>query len=232
MLAMRRANERGHADHGWLNSYHTFSFGNYFDPRHVGVSNLRVINDDTVAPGGGFDTHGHSDMEIISYVLDGALEHKDSMGNGSVIRPGDVQRMSAGTGVTHSEFNSSAEDPVHFLQIWLQPNELGVEPGYEQRFFPPEQRRGRLVLLVSPDGRDGSIGSHQAGFLYGTLLDAGDRVSHELEPGRRAYVHVARGSVRVNGELLEGGDGAALEGLGEVRLEGVGPAEALLFDLP
>ncbi len=232
MLAMRRAQERGHANHGWLNSYHTFSFGGYHDPRHMGFSNLRVINDDTVAPGGGFGTHGHSDMEIISYVLHGALEHKDSMGNGSVIRPGDVQRMSAGTGVTHSEYNPSPEEPVHFLQIWLQPNRRGVAPGYDQRYFSPEDRRGRLVLLVSPDGRDGSLASHQDALLFGTLLDAGAQVSHSLATDRRAYVHVARGSARVNGEVLGGGDGAAIEGAGEVHLDGVDAAEVLLFDLP
>ncbi len=232
MLATRRAEDRGHANHGWLNSYHTFSFGNYYDPRHMGVSNLRVINDDTVAPGGGFGSHGHSDMEIISYVLDGALEHKDSMGNGSVIRPGDVQLMSAGTGVMHSEYNHSRNEPVHFLQIWLQPNRRGVEPGYEQRHFPTEERRRRLVLLVSPDGRDGSLSSHQDALLYGTLLEANDRVVHTLETGWRAYVHVARGGVRVNGKLLHGGDGAAIAEAAEIRLEGIGSAEVLLFDLP
>ena len=232
MLATRRAEDRGHANHGWLNSYHTFSFGNYYDPRHMGVSNLRVINDDTVAPGGGFGSHGHSDMEIVSYVLDGALEHKDSMGNGSVIRPGDVQLMSAGTGVMHSEYNHSRNEPVHFLQIWLQPNRGGVEPGYEQRHFPTEARRGRLVLLVSPDGRDGSLSSHQDALLYGTLLEANDRVVHTLETGWRAYVHVARGGVRVNGKLLHGGDGAAIAEAAEIRLEGIGSAEVLLFDLP
>ena len=169
MLAMRKADDRGHASHGWLDSYHTFSFGGYYDPQHMGVSNLRVINDDTIAPGGGFAEHGHKDMEIISYVLDGALEHKDSMGNGSVIRPGDVQRMSAGTGVTHSEYNHSATEPVHFLQIWLQPNALAVEPSYDQEHFPIHNRRGRWVLLVSPDGRDGSIATHQDALMFGTL---------------------------------------------------------------
>jgi redox-sensitive bicupin YhaK (pirin superfamily) len=232
MFALRRAQDRGHANHGWLNSYHTFSFGDYYDPRHLGVSNLRVINDDTVAPGGGFSTHGHRDMEIVSYVLAGALEHKDSMGNGSVIRPGDVQLMSAGTGVRHSEYNHSATEPVHFLQIWLQPNETGIRPGYDQRYFAPEDRQGRLALLVSPDGRDGSMPSHQDALLYGTLLRAEDRLRHELAPGRIAYVHLARGSARVNGELLEAGDGAAITDARGVTLDGIGSAELLLFDLP
>ena len=232
MYALRRAEERGHADHGWLNSYHTFSFGGYHDPRHMGFANLRVINDDTVAPGAGFGTHGHSDMEIVSYVLDGALEHKDSMGNGSVIRPGDVQRMSAGSGVTHSEYNPSTDDPVHFLQIWLLPNALGVEPSYEQKHFSTEDRRGRLALLVSPDGRDGSISSHQDGLLYGTLLDAQGLLEHRLEAGRRAYVHVARGCAKVNGETLNGGDGVAIENQQDISLEGVTAAEVLVFDLP
>ncbi len=232
MFAVRRAEERGHANHGWLNSYHTFSFANYHDPRHMGFSNLRVINDDIIAPSQGFGTHGHADMEIVTYVLDGALEHKDSMGNGSVMRPGDVQRMSAGTGVSHSEYNHSSEEPVHLLQIWLQPNERGVKPGYDQRFFSPEDRRGRLVLLVSPDGRDGSISSHQDALLCGALLDADSRLEHRLDPGRRAYVHVARGSVRVNGETLADGDGVAIDVASKVLLEGIAGAEVLLFDLP
>ena len=232
MKVMRPANERGHANHGWLDSYHTFSFANYYDAAHMGVSNLRVINDDTVMPGQGFGTHGHQDMEIVSYVLDGALEHKDSMGNGSVIRPGDIQRMSAGTGVRHSEDNPSRTEPVHFLQIWLLPNRTGVQPGYDQKHFPLEDRRGRLVLLVSPDGRDGSLSAHQDGFLYGTLLDAGEAVEHLLAAGRRAYVHVARGQVAVNGTPLGSGDGATLADVDHVHLEGLGPAEVLLFDLP
>ena len=232
MFAIRHASERGHANDGWLDSYHTFSFGSYYDPRHTGFSNLRVINDDTVAPGGGFATHGHTDMEIISYVLDGALEHKDSMGNGSVIRPGDVQRMSAGTGVRHSEYNHSPVEPVHFLQIWLQPNKFGVEPAYDQRHFPVEQRRGRLVLLVSPDGHFGSIATHQDALLYGTVLEAGDVLDHSLEPGRRAYIHIARGQVRVNGQTLSQGDGLAVENQPVLRFEGGDAAEVLLFDLP
>jgi len=232
MTTLRPSTARGHANHGWLDSYHTFSFANYYDPAHMGVSNLRVINDDTVMPGQGFGTHGHQDMEIVSYVLDGALEHKDSMGNGSVIRPGDLQRMSAGTGVRHSEYNPSPTEPVHFLQIWLVPNRTGVQPGYEQKHFPLEDRRGRLVLLVSPDGRDGSLSAHQDGRLYGTLLEAGETVEHPLAAGRRAYVHVARGSIAVNGTPLGSGDGATLESVNHVYLEGLGHAEVLLFDLP
>jgi len=232
MTTLRPSTARGHANHGWLDSYHTFSFANYYDRAHMGVSNLRVINDDTVMPGQGFGTHGHQDMEIVSYVLDGALEHKDSMGNGSVIRPGDLQRMSAGTGVRHSEYNPSPTEPVHFLQIWLVPNRTGVQPGYEQKHFPLEDRRGRLVLLVSPDGRDGSLSAHQDGLLYGTLLEAGETVEHPLAAGRRAYVHVARGSIAVNGTPLGSGDGATLESVNHVYLEGLGHAEVLLFDLP
>jgi redox-sensitive bicupin YhaK (pirin superfamily) len=232
MSDMRRAQDRGHANHGWLDSYHTFSFGSYQDARHMGLSNLRVINDDTVAPGAGFSTHGHSDMEIVSYVLEGGLEHRDSMGNGSVIRPGDVQLMSAGTGVTHSEYNHSPDDPVHFLQIWLIPNRFGVEPSYEQRHFPLDERQGRLVLLVSPDGRDGSISSNQDALLYGGLFDANNRQIHRLPPDRRAYAHVARGSVAVNGERLNAGDGIALAGVPEIRFDGLDQAEVLLFDLP
>jgi redox-sensitive bicupin YhaK (pirin superfamily) len=231
MTTLRPSNARGHANHGWLDSYHTFSFANYYDPEHMGVSNLRVINDDTVMPGQGFGTHGHQDMEIVSYVLDGALEHKDSMGNGSVIRPGDIQRMSAGTGVRHSEYNPSPTEPVHFLQIWLAPNRTGVQPGYEQKHFPLEDRRGRLVLLVSPDGRDGSLSAHQDGLLYGTLLEAGESVEHPLAAGRRAYVHVARGQLAVNGTPLGSGDGATLDDVDHVHLEGLGHAEVLLFDL-
>ncbi|MHB1402508.1 MAG: pirin family protein [Thiobacillus sp.] len=232
MTTLRPSNARGHANHGWLDSYHTFSFANYYDPEHMGVSNLRVINDDTVMPGQGFGTHGHQDMEIVSYVLDGALEHKDSMGTGSVIRPGDIQRMSAGTGVRHSEYNPSATEPVHFLQIWLTPNRSGVQPGYEQKHFALDDRRGRLVLLVSPDGRDGSLSAHQDGLLYGTLLEAGESVEHPLAAGRRAYVHVARGQVAVNGTPLGSGDGATLDDVDHVHLEGLGHAEVLLFDLP
>ena len=232
MQTVRRAQERGHVNHGWLDSYHTFSFGSYHDSEHMGFSNLRVINDDTVAPGGGFSTHGHEDMEIISYVLEGGLEHKDSMGNGSVIRPGDVQRMSAGTGVTHSEYNHSSDEPVHFMQIWLLPNRTGVEPGYEQRSFPLEDRRGKLVLLVSPDGRNGSISSHQDALMYGTLLEDGQRLNHLLASDRKAYVHVAAGSADVNGQVLNAGDAMAMEDHGDIQLLGINDAELLIFDLP
>ena len=232
MLAMRRAEERGHANHGWLDSFHTFSFGGYYDPEHMGFSNLRVINDDTVALGGGFATHGHNDMEIISYVLDGALEHKDSMGNGSVIRPGDVQRMSAGTGITHSEYNHSSTEPVHFLQIWLEPNKQGVKPSYDQVHFSHEERRERLALFISPDGRDGSIATHQDALLYGTLLESGESLEYQLEPGRRGYVHVARGKVVVGSQTLSAGDGLAVEDQAVLRFQGIDNAEVLLFDLP
>jgi redox-sensitive bicupin YhaK (pirin superfamily) len=232
MLAIRKADDRGHANHGWLNSYHTFSFGGYYDPQHMGVSNLRVINDDTVAPGGGFSTHGHNDMEIISYVLQGALEHKDSMGNGSVIRPGDVQRMSAGTGVTHSEYNHSASEPVHFLQIWLQPNEMGVKPSYDQRHFPVGDRRGRWVLLVSPDGRDGSIATHQEALMFGSLLASGESLEYRFDADRQGYLHLARGRLRVGNITLNQGDGLAVQKQELLELEGIEDAEVLLFDLP
>ena len=232
MITIRPAAERGHANHGWLDSYHSFSFSDYYDPAHMGLSNLRVINDDRIAPRGGFPTHGHEDMEIVTYVMQGALEHKDSMGNGSVIRAGDVQYMSAGTGVRHSEYNPSADEPVHLLQIWLLPNKNGVEPGYAQRHFSDAVRRNRLGLLVSPDGRDDSIRTHQDALLYGTLLDDGSSVEHQPGAGRQTYVHVARGAAKVNGELLRDGDAARID-IGEsVRIEGVDGAEALLFDLP
>ncbi|MGB5736747.1 MAG: pirin family protein [Thiohalocapsa sp.] len=232
MLSIRPAAERGHANHGWLDSYHSFSFSSYHDPAYMGYSNLRVINEDRIAPRGGFPTHGHEDMEIVTYVMEGALEHKDSMGNGSIIRPGDVQYMSAGTGVRHSEYNPSADAPVHLLQIWLLPNRNGVEPGYDQRHFTAETRRNRLALLVSPDGRDGSIATHQDGLLYGTLLDDGATVEHPLAADRRAYVQVARGAGKVNGELLRAGDAARIDAGDGVRIEGVDSAEVLLFDLP
>jgi redox-sensitive bicupin YhaK (pirin superfamily) len=232
MLAIRKSDDRGHANHGWLNSYHTFSFGAYYEPQHMGVSNLRVINDDTVAPGGGFSTHGHNDMEIISYVLQGALEHKDSMGNGAVIRPGDVQRMSAGTGVTHSEYNHSASEPVHFLQIWLQPNEMGVEPSYDQRHFPVGDRRGRWVLLVSPDGRDGSIATHQDALMFGSLLASGETLEYRFDADRQGYLHLARGRLGVGDITLSQGDGLAVQKQELLELEGIEDAEVLLFDLP
>lgn len=231
MLTVRKADERGHANHGWLDSYHTFSFGSYYDSKHMGISNLRVINDDTVSPGGGFATHGHTDMEIVSYVLDGALEHKDSMGNGSVMRPGDVQRMSAGTGVRHSEYNHSSQEAVHFLQIWLEPNRMGVEPSYDQQHFPLAERRGKLVLFISPDGRDGSIATHQDAYMYGTILEAGDTLNHQLKQGRRAYVHLARGKASIHGQLMFAGDGVTIVDEQQLNLEGIESAEILLFDL-
>ena len=232
MLAMRKADDRGHANHGWLNSYHTFSFGGYYDPQHMGISNLRVINDDTVAPGGGFAEHGHNDMEIISYVLDGALEHKDSMGNGSVIHPGDVQRMSAGTGITHSEYNHSSTEPVHFLQIWLQPNALDVKPSYDQKHFPIDDRRGRWVLLVSPDGRDGSIATHQDALVFGTLLATGETLDYRFDADRRGYLHLARGRLQVGNLTLRQGDGLKVQKHELLELKGIQDAEILLFDLP
>ncbi len=231
MFAMRRAEERGHANHGWLNSYHTFSFGDYYDPQHMGFSNLRVINDDTVSPSGGFGTHGHRDMEIISYVLDGALEHKDSMGNGSVIRPGDVQRMSAGTGVTHSEFNASESEPVHFLQMWVLPEKDGLKPSYEQKTFSEEEKRGCLRLIGSRDGRDGSVTIHQNVDLYATVLGAGDSVRHELAKDRKGWIQVARGSVVLNNKQLYPGDGVAIEGPTAITLTSSSEAEVLLFDM-
>jgi len=231
MLTIRRAGERGHADHGWLDSHHTFSFANYYDPRHMGHGRLRVINDDTVAPGKGFGTHPHRDMEIISYVLDGALEHKDSMGNGSVIRPGDVQRMSAGTGVTHSEFNHSDADPVHFLQIWIIPDAAGLAPGYEQKFFGPEDKRGRLRLVASATGRDGSVSLNQDADVLAGLFDGDESATYAARPQRDLWIHVARGSIEVNGETLEAGDGAAVDAAGELQLADGRDAEVLLFDM-
>ena len=231
MMEFRPAAERGHADHGWLDSWHSFSFASYHDPRHMGFGALRVINEDRVAAGTGFGTHGHRDMEIISYVLDGALAHKDSLGNGSVIRPGDVQRMSAGTGVMHSEFNQRQDGPTHFLQIWIEPDRRGIAPGYEERRFEPVDKRGRLRLIASPDGTDGSVTIHQQARLYAGLLDGDERARLALEPGRRAYVHVARGSVSVNGTRLGAGDAAKLVGEAAVELERGVDAEVLVFDL-
>lgn len=231
MLAIRRSAARGHADHGWLDSHHTFSFADYHDPRFMGFRALRVINEDRVQPGRGFGTHPHRDMEIISYVLDGALEHKDSMGNGSVIRPGDVQRMSAGTGVTHSEYNHSRSERVHFLQIWILPEARGIAPGYEQKHFAPADRQGRLRLIASRDGAEGSVVVHQDLRLYAALLAPGEAVEHRLAPGRGAWVQVARGEVKLGGETLRAGDGAALQDEAALRVEGVADAEVLLFDL-
>jgi redox-sensitive bicupin YhaK (pirin superfamily) len=232
MLEMRKAGERGHADHGWLRSFHSFSFADYYDPRHTGFGPLVVINEDRVQPGKGFGTHGHRDMEIVSYVLEGALEHKDSLGNGSVIRPGDVQRMSAGTGVRHSEFNPSPREPVHFLQIWIEPDVAGIPPGYEEKHFDAASKRGRLRLVASRDGRDGSVKIHQDTRLYAALLDGAERVVHTVAPGRRIYVHVARGKLTANGHLLTAGDALKATDVGEIVLEGGVGAEVLLFDLP
>lgn len=232
MITIRRSQDRGHANHGWLDSHHTFSFADYFDPDQVGFSTLRVINEDRVVPGAGFPTHGHRDMEIVSYVLNGALEHKDSMGNGSVIRPGDVQRMSAGTGVRHSEFNASNTELVHFLQIWILPDRAGHSPGYEQKHFAPAMLDGNLCLIASPDGHNGSVTIHQDVRLYAAKLDGDQHATHTLAPHRRAYIHMARGAVKLNGTTLDTGDGARIENESELRLEqGIG-AEILLFDLP
>ena len=232
MLTVRKADERGHANHGWLDTWHTFSFADYQDPRHMGYGPLRVINDDTVQPGQGFGTHGHRDMEIITYVLEGALEHKDSMNNGSIIRPGNVQRMSAGTGVRHSEFNPSRDEGVHFLQIWIEPSVTGVRPSYEEKQFGPAEKKGQLRLIAAPDGRAGSVTIHQDAYVYAAVLDGKDTVTHRLEPGRRAFLHVARGSIEVNGTPLKGGDGVKISGESEISLAGAAQAEVLLFDLP
>ena len=232
-IIVRRAAERGHGDHGWLDTWHTFSFSDYHDPRFMGFRVLRVINEDTVAPGGGFPTHGHSDMEILSYVLDGALEHKDSIGTGSVIRPGDVQRMSAGTGVRHSEFNPSDKEKVHFLQIWLLPEREGIAPSYEQKRFPASEKQGKLRLIVAPDGRDGAVTIHQDAEIYASLLQEGDAVTHALKAGRKSWVQVVRGSLDVNGQWLRAGDGAAIADVAMVTLAAHdNDTEVLLFDLP
>jgi redox-sensitive bicupin YhaK (pirin superfamily) len=232
MQEVRRSEERGVANHGWLDSRHTFSFGHYHDPRHTGYGPLLVINEDKVMPGQGFGTHGHRDMEIISYVLEGALEHKDSMGNGSVLRYGDVQRMTAGTGVRHSEFNHSDTERVHFLQIWIQPSAANIEPGYEEKHFSPESKAGKLRLIASEDGRDGSVVIHQNAAIYATLLDEGDSVTHPLDEERLAYVHVIRGAVSVNGTALKSGDALKLSGETQVALTNAEAAEVLVFDLP
>jgi redox-sensitive bicupin YhaK (pirin superfamily) len=231
MLRIRRSEERGHADHGWLDTYHTFSFADYFDEEHMSFGELRVLNQDRVRGGRGFGTHGHRDMEIVSVVLEGVLEHKDSMGNGSRMVPGDVQLMSAGTGVTHSEFNGSEKQPVHFLQMWVLPRTQGTKPRYEQKHFADEERRGRLKLVVAPDGRDGALTIAQDARLYLALLGAGERAEHALAPGRGAYVHVARGSVRLDGQRLGPGDGAAVEDARALALEGEEQADVVLWDL-
>lgn len=230
-LALRKSGDRGRANFGWLDSRHTFSFGGYHDAAHMGFGPLRVINDDRVAPGGGFSPHRHADMEIISYVLDGALEHKDSLGTGSVIRPGDVQRMSAGTGIRHSEFNASKAEPVHFLQIWILPERRDLTPGYEQKTFPESDKRGKLRLVASRDGRDGSVTVHQDVALWAGLFDAGEKATFALAPGRHAWVHVARGAVLLNGLAMREGDGAKVEGEAALEIAGVASSEVLVFDL-
>jgi len=231
MIQIRKSDERGHANHGWLDTRFTFSFADYYDPKHVQFRTLRVMNDDRVAGGGGFPTHPHRDMEIVTYVLEGALAHKDSMGNGSTIRPGDVQYMSAGTGVAHSEFNASPTEPVHLYQIWMFPDKNGHQPRYDQRNFSEAEKRGKLRLLVSPDGRDGSLEIRQDNELYATVLKPGQGVKHELNPERHAYVQVVRGSVKLNGQALETGDGAAISGEKTLRLTGIEDTEVLVFDL-
>ncbi len=231
MIRIHKSNERGHADHGWLDSRFSFSFAEYCDPAHVQFRTLRVMNDDRIAGGGGFPTHPHRDMEIVTYVLEGALAHKDSMGNGSVIGSGDVQYMSAGTGVAHSEFNASKKEPVHMYQIWMFPDKKNYEPTYDQKHFSESEKRGKLRLVVSPDGREGSVKIRQSNELYATILGAGDTVKHELKPDRHAYVQVARGCVKLNGKELETGDGAAISEEKSLQLTGVKDAEVLLFDL-
>ena len=232
MLNVRKSNERGGASFGWLNSQHTFSFGHYHDPKHMGFGPLRVINEDHVHPGRGFDSHGHRNMEIISYVLEGALEHKDSMGNGSVLRYGDVQRMSAGSGVVHSEKNHSDTEGVHFLQIWIEPNVIGGDPGYEEKHFDAASKTGKLRLIASNDGREGSVSMRQDAAIYAAILNGLDAVSHALAAGRQAYVHVIRGQVTVNGIALDGGDAVNVTAEEAVTLGQASDAEVLLFDLP
>jgi redox-sensitive bicupin YhaK (pirin superfamily) len=231
MLKIRPAKERGAANHGWLDSRHTFSFADYYDPEFMGFGPLRVINEDRVQPGQGFGTHSHRDMEIISYVLEGALAHKDSIGNGSVIRPGAVQRMSAGTGVEHSEFNASKTEPVHFLQIWIKPERDRMRPSYEERTYADDEKRGRLRLVAARDGRDGAVVVHQDVDLYAALLRSGETVTHKLRPGRKIWFQVARGSVSVNGTQLGAGDGAAIADEERVEINAAGDAEILLFDM-
>jgi len=232
MHQIRRSNERGFADHGWLKSFHSFSFADYFDPKHIEFGALRVINEDRVQAGQGFGTHAHRDMEIISYVLSGELAHKDSMGNGSTLRPGDVQRMSAGSGVRHSEFNPSRENPVHFLQIWITPNASGIEPSYEEKRFEPQEKRGQLRLIASPDRADGSLLIHQDARVYAGMFDGAERASLAIADGRRAYVHVVRGKVGTNGVSLGSGDALKLSDTNAVKLQDGSDAEILVFDLP
>jgi len=238
MITLRKASERGHASHGWLDSWHSFSFADYYDPAHMGVGNLRVLNDDRIQPGTGFGTHGHRDMEIVSYVLDGALAHQDSMGNGKagaaqagVIQPGDVQRMSAGTGVLHSEFNHSRDKVTHFLQIWIQPSHRGIEPGYEQKRFDDADKRGRLRLVAAPDGADGAVTIHADARIWAGLFDGDERTQQPLPAGRLTYVHLARGELRVNGQALRAGDALTLQGESQLTLDAGRDAEVLVFDL-
>ncbi len=238
MITLRKSEDRGHADHGWLKSFHSFSFADYFDAEQMGFGNLRVINEDRIAPGSGFGTHGHRDMEIVSYVISGELAHKDSMGNGEagaevsgVIRPGDVQRMSAGRGVLHSEFNHAPQATTHFLQIWIEPSTRGIEAGYEQKHFDADSKRGRLRLVASPDGREGSVTIHADASIYSGLFDAGEQLARALDPTRKAYVHVVRGDVTVNGRALHGGDALRLEHEASLTIGGGTDAEVLVFDL-
>lgn len=231
MMTIRRASERGHANFGWLDSWHTFSFGSYYDPRHMGFGDLRVINDDRVRGGEGFPSHSHRDMEIVSYVLEGALAHKDSTGSGGVIRYGDVQRMSAGAGVTHSEMNGSRDEAVHFLQIWIMPERAGIEASYEEKHFTPDDKRGRFRLIASRDAAEGSLTIHQDARVFAAIVDKGQEVTHEFAAGRKGWLHVAQGRVMVNGRELAGGDGAALTEEASVTVAGAEPSEVLLFDL-
>lgn len=231
MIKIRRADARGHFDFRWLNTFHTFSFGDYYDPSFMGFRTLRVINEDFVRGGRGFPTHGHRDMEIITYILSGALEHRDSIGNGSIIRPGDVQRMSAGTGVTHSEANPSRDEAVHLLQIWILPEEQGLAPSYEQKAFTEDQKRGRLCLVASAEGREDSVTVHQDASVYASVLSKDGEVGHALMPGRHAWLQVARGGVTLNGELLNQGDGAAISSEEQIAIRGREDSEVLLFDL-
>jgi len=232
MVEIRHAEERGYADHGWLKSFHSFSFAGYHDPEHMGFGPLRVINEDRVAGGAGFGAHPHHDMEIISYVLSGSLEHKDSMGTGSVIRPGDVQRMSAGSGVLHSEYNPSADEPVHFLQIWIEPDRTGIDPEYEQTFFSDAAKRGKLCVVASPDGRDGSMRINTDSLLFAALVDGEERLDYAIAAGRKVYVHVVDGSISINGETLKSGDALKIRDEARITIERGRNAELLLFDLP
>ncbi|MGI0493289.1 pirin family protein [Alkalinema pantanalense CENA528] len=231
MLTLRRSRDRGHANHGWLDSYHTFSFANYYDPAHMQYRSLRVINEDRIAPGMGFGSHPHRDMEIVTYVLQGALEHKDSLGNGAIIRPGEVQRMTAGTGIVHSEFNPSPAESTHLLQIWILPEQTNLQPSYEQKYFSPEERSSKFRLIASQNGREGSVTIHQDMNLYAVLLQAGEQIQQPIPADRHFWVQVARGTVQVNGELLQAGDAAAIEQVTTLDAIGQTDAELLVFDL-